>query len=46
MNNESIFATYDEEVVVYTDPDHDSEGQRQIYFISDTWYPGTCEVRQ
>ena len=44
MNNESVGATYDDEVTVYTDPDHDPEGQRQISLVSDTWYPGTCEV--
>lgn len=45
MNNESVGASYDDEVIVYTDPEHDPEGQRQIPLISDTWYPGTCEVR-
>ncbi|CAM9872606.1 unnamed protein product, partial [Ectocarpus sp. 12 AP-2014] len=27
MNNDSVSATYDEETMVYTDPDHDPEGQ-------------------
>lgn len=45
MNNDSVYATYDEETTAYTDPDHDPEGQRQISLVSDTWYPGTCEVR-
>lgn len=45
MNNDSVEATYDDEVVVYTDPDHDPAGQRQISLVSDTWYPGTCEVK-
>lgn len=44
MNNDSVYATYDDEVTVYTDPDYDPEGQRQIALVSDTWYPGTCEV--
>lgn len=44
MSNDSVYATADEEVIVYTDPDHDLEGQRQIALLSDTWYPGTCEV--
>lgn len=46
MNNDSVSATYDGETLVYTDPDHDPEGQRLINLVSDTWYPGTCEVRQ
>lgn len=46
MNNESLSATQDDEITVYTDPDHDPQGQRQISLVSDTWYPGTCEVRQ
>lgn len=45
MNNESISATVDDEIIAYTDPDHDPEGQRTINLVSDTWYPGTCEVR-
>lgn len=45
MNNDSIYATTDDETIVYTDPDRDPEGQRQISLVSDTWYPGTCEVR-
>lgn len=45
MNNNSVYATTDDETIVYTDPDHDPEGQRQLSLVSDTWYPGTCEVR-
>ncbi|CAM9426180.1 unnamed protein product, partial [Ectocarpus fasciculatus] len=44
MNNDSVSATYDDETLVYTDPDHDPEGQRLINLVSDTWYPGTCEA--
>lgn len=45
MNNDSVYATYDVESTVYTDPEHDLEGQRQITLVIDTWFPGTCEVR-
>ena len=46
MNNDSISATVDDEIIAYTDPVNDPEGQRTINLVSDTWYPGTCEVRQ
>lgn len=45
MSNDSTDVSDDDDIMVYTDPDHDPEGQRYIPLVRDAWYPGTCEVR-
>lgn len=45
MSNDSTDTSNVDDIMVYTDPDHDPEGQRYIPLVRDAWYPGTCEVR-
>ncbi|CAM9147362.1 unnamed protein product, partial [Choristocarpus tenellus] len=44
MSNKSKDVIYDMDTVVYTHRHHDPRGSQEMFLISDSWYPGTCEA--